>query len=248
MMRNRTLAARVALLTLLLPPAAAYAQAPTAPQETAPPATTEQQAAEPAPDASAQAPSDDPAQPSPDAWQVINWVIATHDNHDMPFMVVDKVAARVFLYDSSGEPIGAAPALFGMTAGDEATPGVGDRELSNIPPKDRKTPAGRFVAKFGRAAGGRDVLWVDYPSAISLHAVITSIKKQHRLERLNSPTPEDNRVTYGCINVPTKFYADIVKPTFKRTSGIVYVLPETKPLNEVFLAMPPAAPAPQAAR
>jgi hypothetical protein len=248
MMRTGMLAARVASLALLLPSAAAYARAPAAQQEAVPAAPTGQQATVPAPDSPAPEPGDDAAQPSADAWRVINWVIATHDNNDMPFMVADKLAARVFLYDSAGQAIGAAPALFGMTAGDEATPGVGDRELSNIPPKDRITPAGRFVAKFGRAAGGRDVLWVDYPSAISLHAVITTLKKQHRLERLNSATPEDNRITYGCINVPTKFYAAIVKPLFKHTSGIVYVLPETKALNDVFLAMPPAGPAPEAAR
>src|SRR6476646_6064282 len=105
MMRTRMLAARVAWLALLLSPAAAHAQALPAPQEAVPPASAEQPAVEPAPDSSAQAPSDDAAQPSADAWQVINWVIATHDNHDMPFMVVDKVAARVFLYDASGQPI-----------------------------------------------------------------------------------------------------------------------------------------------
>ena len=84
------------------------------------------------------------------------------------------------------------------------------------------------------------MLWVDYPTAISLHAVITTNKKEHRLQRLNSPTPDDNRITFGCINVPTEFYAKTVKPLFKGTSGIVYVLPETKPINAVFLAIPPA--------
>jgi len=176
--------------------------------------------------------------PSAEAWQVINWVLATHDNNEMPFMVIDKVAAELFLFDSKGERVGNAPALVGMSVGDEATPGVGDRELAHIPPKDRKTPAGRFIAKFGYAYGGRNVLWVDYPSATSLHAVMT-IRNQHRLERLKSPTPDDNRITYGCINVPKDFYDHHVKPLFKGSSGVVYILPETKSLNEVFLAMPP---------
>jgi hypothetical protein len=181
--------------------------------------------------------------PSAEAWQVINWVLATRDNNEKPFMVIDKVAAEVFLFDAKGEAIGASPALVGMSVGDEATPGVADRELAHIPPKDRKTPAGRFIAKFGYAYGGRNVLWVDYPSATSLHAVMT-IRNQHRAERLKSPTPGDNRITYGCINVPKDFYDHHVRPLFKGTSGVVYILPETKSLNEVFLAMPPA---PQAA-
>jgi hypothetical protein len=176
---------------------------------------------------------------SSDAWQVANWVIASHDNNGMPFMVVDKISAQVLAFDSTTKLVGAAPVLVGITPGDQSEPEAGDRELSDIPVSDRTTPAGRFVANFGHAAGGRDVLWVDYPTAISLHAVITTNKKQRRLQRLNSPTPADNRITFGCINVPTDFYGKVVKPLFKGKSGIVYILPETKALNEVFLAMPP---------
>jgi hypothetical protein len=178
---------------------------------------------------------------SSDAWQVADWVIASHDNSGMPFMVVDKVGAQVLAFDPSTRLVGAAPVLVGITRGDLSKPEAGDRELSDIPVGDRTTPAGRFVASFGHAAGGRDVLWVDYPTAISLHAVITTNKKQRRLQRLNSPSPTDNRITFGCINVPTNFYAKVVKPLFKGRSGIVYILPETKPLNAVFLAMPPPA-------
>lgn len=189
------------------------------------------------------APLDEPPHPSwvpsSQAWRVIDWVIASHDNNSMPFLVIDKAAAEVFVYGADGKIIAATPALVGMTIGDDATPGVGDRELSNIPPKDRKTPAGRFIAKFGHAAGGRDVLWVDYPAAISLHAVININKRERRPERLKSPTPADNRITYGCINVPANFYAKVLKPLFKDTAGVVYILPEERTLNEVFLALPP---------
>lgn len=219
------------------------AQPPVQPPETdAPPAPPPEQTVQPGDERDPLAPADDPFdKPSADAWKVIDWVIATHDNNGLPFMIIDKVAADVFLFDPTGQKIGSAPALVGMAVGDEDTPGTGDRELSHIAPKDRKTPAGRFVAKFGRAAGGRDVLWIDYTTAISLHAVIT-VRNQHRQERLKSPTPDDNRITYGCINVPTAFYANVVKPLFKGTSGIVYILPDSKTLSDVFPALlqPPA--------
>jgi hypothetical protein len=226
-----------------LPPAPQDAPAEQAPEAPAadPSAPAAQQEAQ-TPQQDPLAPLNDPKSPGDDAsaqaWQVIDWVIASHDNNEMPFIVIDKAAARVFVFDATGQRVGSSPALVGMTAGDETSPGVGDRELSNIPPKDRTTPAGRFVAKFGRAAGHRDVLWVDYPSAISLHAVL-NVPKQHRFERLKSPTPNDNRITYGCINVPAEFYAKVVKPLFKGTAGVVYILPDIKPLNEVFMAMPP---------
>ena len=131
------------------------------------------------------------------------------------------------------------PALIGITAGDESSPGVGDRELSDIPPEERTTPAGRFVAKFGPASGNRRVLWVDYATAVSLHPVVTANKKERRLQRLKSLTPDDNRITYGCINVSAQFYKEVVRPLFADTTGIVYILPETKYLFEVFPAFRP---------
>jgi len=36
--------------------------------------------------------------------------------------------------------------------------------------------------------------------------------------------------------VPRKFYRSVVEPLFTGTSGVVYILPETRPLQEVFLA------------
>lgn len=178
-----------------------------------------------------------PQKPLPQvAAQLAEWVRASGDNGDLPFMVVDKVAAVVAVFDAKGKMLGQTPALFGVTPGDDSSPGVGDRELSEIIPEERTTPAGRFVSKFGPAAGGRRVLWVDYPTSISLHAVVTTKKKERRLQRLKSPTPKDNRITYGCINVPSSFYTKVVVPHFRKDIGVVYILPEVKPLNEVFPA------------
>jgi hypothetical protein len=179
--------------------------------------------------------------PSETAALVTNWITASGDNGGLPFMVIDKIAAKVFLFDAQGQLVGAAPALLGITSGDDSAPGVGDRELSNIKPEDRTTPAGRFVAKFGRASGNRNVLWVDYATSISLHPVVTTNKKERRLQRLRSPSADDNRITYGCINVPAKFYQGVVRPLFTDTSGIVYILPESKYLFEVFPSFRPNA-------
>jgi hypothetical protein len=178
-----------------------------------------------------------PGEPSEAMIRVMNWVLATHDNGDAPYMIIDKVGAEVFVFDSAGQFMGKTPALVGSAIGDDSAPGVGDRELSNIPPQDRTTPAGRFVAKFGHAYGGKKVLWVDYATSISLHPVITANRKEKREQRLASPTPSDNRITYGCINVPAGFYRKVVGPLFTNTTGVVYILPETQPLNAIFLAL-----------
>jgi hypothetical protein len=170
---------------------------------------------------------------SGDARDTANWVVMSQDNHALPFVVIDKVNAKVFVFDAAGTLRGAAPALLGMAQGDDSIPGIGQRKLATITPAERTTPAGRFEAALGRDLE-QDVLWVDYDAALSLHRVIAGRRQDHRAERLSSVTASDNRISYGCINVPAKFFDDIVKPLFVATVGIVYILPETKPLRTVF--------------
>ena len=162
---------------------------------------------------------------------VAAWSIRSGDHGELPFAVVDKRAARVYVFGADGRLVGEAPALIGMTAGDHAEPFKGDRELSSIPPPERTTPAGRFLAGWGNATKGRRVLWVDYPTAVSIHPLASVNEGEHREDRMASETPDDNRITYGCINVPPEFFETVVRPTFAR-AGVFYVLPETKPLKQ----------------
>ena len=162
-----------------------------------------------------------------------DWVVTSADNDSLPFVIVDKKDAEVFVFDRQGQILGAAPALLGLAVGDDSAPGIGDKPLSAIPPKDRTTPAGRFVANLGHE-GQANTLWVDHKDNIALHRVITGRPKDHRLQRLATPTPLDNRITFGCINVPVDFFERTVLPAFKGTKGIVYVLPEIKATRDVF--------------
>ncbi|NPC58421.1 hypothetical protein HNE04_22680 [Caenimonas sp. S4] len=152
----------------------------------------------------------------------------------MPFVIVDKVAGRVFVFDAHGRLQGAAPALLGLALGDHSVPGIGSRKMSTIRPEERTTPAGRFVATLERSLKGDEILWIDYDAAIALHRVIATAPKERRLQRLDSRTPSDRRITYGCINVPVKFFDNVVVPAFRGTAGVVYVLPETRSAREVF--------------
>jgi hypothetical protein len=176
---------------------------------------------------------------SASARRAADWVVATTDNHGLPFVVVDKVGAKVFVLDARGHILGASSALLGAASGDLSVPGIGDRKLSAIRPEERTTPAGRFLASLGNDLGEKDILWVDYDDAISMHRVITGNPKDNRLKRLASPTVLDNRITYGCINVPVKFYEGVVRPAFTGTNGVVYILPEERPMEAVFPGMIP---------
>lgn len=75
---------------------------------------------------------------------------------------------------------------------------------------------------------------MDYANSVALHAVITTNKREHRVARLLSPTADDNRISLGCINVGTSFYRKQLRPLFLKRGGIVYILPDTKPLEDVF--------------
>lgn len=173
-------------------------------------------------------------QASTEARQVADWVVNSNDNQNMPFMIIDKTNAKVFVFHADGQLRGAASALLGLAVGDDSVPGIGDRKLSSIRPDERTTPAGRFVAALDRNLRGGPILWVDYDAAISLHPVITSSVKERRAERLATPSPLDNRISYGCINVPVEFFHGVVSPAFTGTDGIVYVLPEARSMREVF--------------
>lgn len=164
---------------------------------------------------------------------VAEWVASSGDNRNLPYIIVDKPAARAYLFDAKGKPLADAPVLIGKALGDEATPGVGAKSLSEIGPAEKTTPAGRFLAKFGVAAGNQKVLWVDYATSVALHTIPVG-NKENRKARMLSPTIEDNRVTFGCINVPKAFYSKGVVPLFQKKGGYVYVLPDVKPIEEVF--------------
>ena len=181
---------------------------------------------------------------SQDTRQVAAWIIEAGDNHAgdallLPFAILDKKDARVFVFEADGHLIGSAPALLGLGRGDTALPGIGARELSDIPPQHRVTQAGRFVAQVGADSHGQDVLWLDYEGALAMHRVITTNPKERRLQRLATPTPLDNRISWGCINLPVKFYETVVARTFTGTRGIVYVLPETMPALAFFASLDP---------
>jgi len=171
---------------------------------------------------------------SREAREIADWIVDSTDSEGLPFVVVDKIDAKIFIFDAGGRIRGAAPALLGLARGDHTVPGIGDREYSDMPPEDRTTPAGRFVAALGTNARGEGVVWVDYDAAISLHRVITNKPEERRLERLATPTPLDNRISFGCINVPARFYETVISPAFTGTKGIVYVLPEIRSAHEVF--------------
>ena len=169
-----------------------------------------------------------------DVRDIVAWVVDSGDSEGLPFVIIDKKEASAFVFYADGRLRGTTPVLIGSAIGDGSAPGIGQKKLSDIQPHERTTPAGRFLASLDRNLLGKEIIWVDYDNAISMHPVVTSNAREKRAQRLATATALDNRISYGCINVPAKFFTTVVRPTFATTSGIVYVLPEQQPSRPFF--------------
>ncbi len=171
---------------------------------------------------------------SDEARHIADWIADSRDNAGADFVIVDKKFARLYVFDSAARLLGTSPVLLGAALGDDAVPGIGTRPIEQVRPEERTTHAGRFVGERGRNTQGEDIVWVDYDAAVSIHRVRATKPAERRLERLATPTVDDNRISYGCINVPVAFYEAYIHPVFATHDAIIYVLPEVKSALQVF--------------
>ncbi|MVV97508.1 LPD38 domain-containing protein [Escherichia coli] len=151
------------------------------------------------------------------------WVQETKDNRGQKYIIADKVSGEMHIMDSRGNVLATMPALYGTQKGDAAVPGQTPAGIFTLQQRyDVASSFGGDVQQFAEHSDGS--IW-------AIHRVLTSNPKQMRQARLNSPTAEDNRVSLGCINVPADMYNKYLKNGFK---GKLYVIPEQRPLGEVF--------------
>ena len=172
---------------------------------------------------------------SADARYAAAWVAAGADNHRLPWAVVDKREARIYVFDPSGRLVGDSPVLLGIARGDFSA--GAHRPPASLSLDERTTPAGRFEARPGRNDKGEDIVWVDYAASLALHRLRPAPAHERRPARLASTTPDDNRISAGCVIVPVAFYEQVVAPTLGAGRSVVYVLPESHPVRGLFQAL-----------
>ena len=171
---------------------------------------------------------------SNDTRYVAAWVLAIADNEGRPFAIVDKRGARISVFEPDGRLIGASAALLGMASGDLSVPDIAHRNPASLAPGERTTPAGRFESQPGHNDKGEDIVWIDYDASLAIHRLRPAPPHEHRPERLASPTTDDNRISLGCIVVPASYYESVVRPSLGQRRGVVYVLPESQPVQAMF--------------
>lgn len=160
-------------------------------------------------------------------------VVRSADAEGRTFGVIDKPSATLWIFDAQGRPVASSPVLVGQAVGDVAPPDIGTRPLSKVKLHEKVTNAGRFVTEAGSNHKGEDIVWLDYNAALSMHRV-RNVPGESRTKRLQTPTVADNRISFGCVNIPASFYDRYIDPLFSRSRGVVYVLPETKPIASLF--------------
>lgn len=155
----------------------------------------------------------------------------TGDARGRPFAIVDKKEARIHVFGADGRLAGSSPVLLGLARGDFSAPGVGQRVATGIPLAQRTTPAGRFDSEPGHNLSGEAIVWFDYEAALAIHRLRPGTPGERRAERLASASPDDNRVSLGCVVVSGAFFDTVVQPLLGRGRAVVYVLPEMAPIS-----------------
>jgi hypothetical protein len=159
--------------------------------------------------------------------QALQWVVQRADNRSLPFAIVDKKAARIFVFEADGQLRGASPALLGLAPGDGGLVSLANRPVTSLMADERTTPAGRFASEPGHNLNGEAIVWIDYAAKLAIHRLRPADPRERRAERLASATADDNRISLGCVVVPVSFYESVIAPSLGKSQGVVYVLPET---------------------
>jgi len=171
---------------------------------------------------------------SEDARYVEHWIHEKGDDHGRPFVIVDKKAARIYVFGAGGKLVGDSSTILGQSHGDVPVPGAGQKDPSRLLPYERKTPAGRFESLPGKNLHGEPVVWVDYDTGIAIHRVRPGISQMQRDASLATEDPNNKRLSLGCVVVPEEFFWSVVLPTMGNVRGTVYVLPEDGPVQAMF--------------
>ncbi|MES2283989.1 MAG: hypothetical protein V4542_21470 [Pseudomonadota bacterium] len=168
---------------------------------------------------------------SADARFAADWVVGNADNQRLPFVIVDKKNAQVFVFGTDRRLKGVTSVLLGLAVGDGGLTDMSGRQISSLRPDERTTPAGRFAAEPGRNLQGEPIIWIDYAAKLAIHRLRPDLQQQRRAQRMASSSADDNRISMGCIVVPVAFYDNVIQPVLGKTRSVVYVLPETRSLQ-----------------
>jgi hypothetical protein len=145
-----------------------------------------------------------------------------------PYVIVDKPTATAYIFDSNNQLVKSFPVLLGQTKGE--SPNIANTKDSI--PTGATTPRGTF--RFGEHHIVNADIQLYKGKIFSIYgtenlAIHITYPKQlaERTKALNTPTVEDNRKSWGCINISEENFDAYVTPTFgDHKSHKLYITPD----------------------
>lgn len=138
------------------------------------------------------------------------------------YAIVDKEAATITVYSPTGEPLKTLEIGTGQLTGDNYNAGA----------PVKRTPAGQFVIRkrYNPENDYDNNLFSLYQadrltspeSNIAIHQVPNSLQYRNRL--FNNGTVDDNRMSYGCVNLLKEDFLEL--DDYLGVGSDVYILPE----------------------
>lgn len=154
-------------------------------------------------------------------------------------MIVDKNEGRIHLFGKEGQFIASAPVLTGASKGDMLPANVTSgktfsvKQIKAIPVEERVTPAGMFVTAKSKSG---DFLWVNNAEGKNFQIAIHNTEIKGRIPQLGSKT---HLVSFGCVNLHPKMYAELIKPNIDQfDNNVVFIVPHDLTLAEGMLPEP----------
>jgi len=132
-----------------------------------------------------------------------------------PFILVDKPTATAYVYNSNGSLVKSFPVLLGSEIGDAKA----------VYGKVKTTTAGRFILtdyinNDDRKLYKNKMFFLSGAEPVAIHITYPG-ELAERTRRLNTPTIEDNRVSWGCINVSEENFDKFISPNIGSGSVII---------------------------
>lgn len=158
------------------------------------------------------------------------------------FFIADKPNGKIHLFDTDGKFLKSSDALYGKQAGDVLSEQIRTMKIEDMKDVDKITPAGVYnlsVSPSPDYTGGYTLRFNDNRGdlgGIAIHAVYTGNAMEKREAKLASKDPKDKKVSFGCINVDTKFFTGNIIPRIKQmeNAGVV-VIPDAQERLAMFV-------------
>lgn len=142
------------------------------------------------------------------------------------YVIVDKPSATLYMIGADKKLIGQMPVLLGQTKGE--TPNMSDPESDTA--VQATTPAGKYT--MGTIIGEEDLITYKGKvfslcgsDALALHITYPP-EKEKRTEALNTPTPEDNRLSWGCLNISEEMWAKYIEGNIENRGTYMFITPD----------------------